>query len=387
MPWKVKDVLEQRVEFVMRVQGGEKLATVCREYGISRPTGYLWLRRYDEAGSVTALEDRSRRPKHSPHRTAVEIEEKVLTLWKKFGWGARKTHHLLLQQGIPLSLITVRRMYERLGLVTQRNVTGPAPLRFERASPNELWQMDHKGQIMTDDNSWCYPLSMIDDHSRFCIGLHAQAGQTIRETKRSIVKTFETYGIPAEMLMDHGTPWWNSSNGWGLTQLSVSLINQGIKLRFGRVRHPQTQGKVERFNQTLKVALSRYRGKLSSLSACGTILTEIQSAYNFVRPHESLDMNTPAQRYRRSKKEYNPTPLAWDYPSGAQVVTVDSLGRISYEQRRFFVCEALPGQSVQIIPLEQSALVVYRDMVVRELDCDTGASISTAFPLKDALLD
>ena len=383
MPWEIRGSVEQRLEFVEQAINGDlSFKELCQEYGVSRVSGYKWLNRYREGQSVEALRDKSRRPLSSPNQTNTKIETRVRSLFEEYQWGPKKIRKLLENEGTKLPLITVRRIYKRYGLkIEEPGVQGPALRRFEREAPNELVQMDYKGQFMTDDQSWCFPLSLLDDHSRYCVGLFALTEQSGNTAEKCIVETFENYGVPKEMLMDHGSPWWNSNNGWGLTKLSVKLMRQGIKLRFSGVRHPQTQGKVERFHRTLKQELRRQKGKFHSIRCCATLLEDFRKTYNSIRPHEALNFNTPASRYVRSPRTYNPNPTEWEYPEGSTILKLDTLGRVSYENRRFFVCEALAEQSIRIVPLEASALVVYRNMAIRELDLDTGSSIPSVFPV------
>jgi transposase InsO family protein len=386
MTWDMRGVVEKRLEFVERAQAKEDtIVNLCKEYGISRPTGYLWLNRYAESGSVSSLIDRSRTPISSPNKTAKETEDKIVTLRNEYLWGPKKIKKLLLdKEGKDVPLITVRRIYKRNGFCDQRSVIGPAPKRFERGCPNELLQMDFKGQFMMNDQRWCFPLSIIDDHSRYCVGLYALDSIGQKNTEPAIIRSFEKYGVPQAMLMDHGTPWWNHSNGFGLTKLSVALIKQGIKLSFSGIRHPQTQGKVERFNRTLKDALRlKYKNKLFSLKECAKIFEEFQDIYNSIRPHESVGMNPPASRYKPSGKKYNPKPRSWEYQPGAELVKVDLLGRISFEGKRYFVCEALPNEYVQLIEYDESILVIYRDMIIRELDSDEGSSSPLVISIKN----
>ncbi len=203
MPWETRETVEQRIEFVEEaINGDMSFKSLCREYGVSRVTGYKWLKRYQEAESVEALKDKSRRPLSSPLRTDLKIENKVLKLFEKYEWGPKKIRKLLQNEGTELPLITVRRIYKRYGLkIEEPGVQGPAPKRFEREAPNELVQMDYKGQFMTDDQRWCFPLSLLDDHSRYCVGLYALSEQSGKSAEACLVKTFENYGVPKEMLV------------------------------------------------------------------------------------------------------------------------------------------------------------------------------------------
>jgi transposase InsO family protein len=367
MPWKRVAVHEQRMQFVVRaVSGTEPMAALCREFGVSRPTGYLWRRRYEQAGSLTELAERNRRPHHSPTRTTVAIEQRVVALREQTGWGAKKLHVVLCtEQGLAIPVRTVHRILERHGLV-QEDVHGPAPTRFERSAPNQLWQMDTKGQYPLSDGE-CHPLSILDDHSRYAVGLYALGALNTEQAYLCLVETFHRYGVPQAMLMDRGTLWWSAHNGWGLTRLSVQLLEQGIRLVYGRVCHPQTQGKVERFHRTLGAAL-RHRGVPTRLEQWPGVLAEFRHSYNHRRPHEALGMQRPAERYRPSERAYQPRPTAWDYPAGSEVSRLTSQGMLPRDGRRWFVCEALAGKRVRVEPFDGKLLVSYRHMYIREID-------------------
>ena len=208
MPWRQTGVREQRVEFVVRANRGESLSALCREYEITRPTGYLWLRRFREQG-VAGVEERSRRPHVSPSQTRPEMEERIVALRRQRpDWGARKLAILLERDGIRLPVITVHRVLARRGLVLDQERRKQATKRFERERPNELWQMDFKGQ--KDSDAAIGPLSVLDDHSRYLVALQ-QTGTTRSEVVREHLEgVFHRNGLPEAMLMDHGVPWWSA---------------------------------------------------------------------------------------------------------------------------------------------------------------------------------
>lgn len=372
MPWRRTDVEEQRIRFVVRAASKkEPLAVLCQEFGISRPTGYRWRKRFEQAGSATALAERSRRPLHSPGRTEAAVEQRVLELRREHGWGAKKIEVLLREQSVRVTVSTINRILKRNGLVRQKDGHAPALQRFERAAPNQLWQMDGKGAYLGEQA--CYPLSILDDHSRYAVGLYALRAFTAKRVYPCIVSTFERCGVPDAMLMDHGTIWWGTRNGYGLTWLSVRLIEQGVDLLYGRVHHPQTQGKVERFHRTLDEAMS-YRGKPKRLSEWRVALEEFQSLYNERRPHEGIGMQRPVQRYQRSARNYQPRPRPWEYPEGSQVQRLNRAGFLYWEGRNWFVSEALAEQPVRIEKLGTLLLVSYRHMYVREIDRQQGCT-------------
>ena len=364
MPWKTMDVEDQRVRFVVAALAGVKpMSQLCAEFGISRPTGYLWAERYREGG-VRAIAERSRRPHRSPDKTADALEQQVVALRQCYpDWGARKLKVLLGRAGIELPPSTIHRILLRHGLVREADRRRPAVQRFEREQPNELWQMDFKGPKNWPESTG--PLSVLDDHSRFLIALQAVGRPDGGRVKTRLTAAFEECGLPDAMLMDHGTPWWNWQSFSGRTQLSLWLMRQGIRLYFSGVRHPQTQGKVERFHGSLERALERRGVPAAEPQAW---LDAFRREHNYVRPHEALGMKTPAELWRPSARLYTPNPPAWEYPEGAWTLKVDCHGTIDIHGQRWRIAKTLAGERVHIQPVEHRYLVYYCATLVRELD-------------------
>ncbi|MBW1723585.1 MAG: IS481 family transposase [Deltaproteobacteria bacterium] len=380
MPWTSTSVSDQRIKFVVRAsQDSANMSALCREFGVSRPTGYLWLDRYREHGSLSGVFERSRRPLRSPSRTQQSHEERIEALRLEFGWGAKKIRVLLLREGLDLKVATINRILKRRGLIHHKDSHRPAVKRFEREHPNQLWQIDFKGDYPSDGGR-CYPLSVIDDHSRYGIGLYALSGQGTKTVSDSLVKAFESCGVPHAMLMDHGIPWWSTSNNNGLTRLSVSLIDLGIKLYYSGIRHPQTQGKVERFHRTLNESI-RHRGRPKTSSGWEQTLKSFLYEYNHIRPHEALQMATPSEYYQPSQKVFDPTPKKWEYPRGSVVETLNTRGWLGKSRTRYFVSEALAGKQVRIEKIETKLIVSYRHMYIREIDTETGRTKSLITPV------
>jgi transposase len=212
------DVREQRVQFVVAAVRREKpLSALCQEFGVTRPTGYRWLRRYQQSG-LAGIAERSRRPQHSPRLTAPELEQQVVELRQRCpDWGARKLQNVLQGQGIELARSTVHRILLRHDLVHPADRRQHAVKRFERARPNELWQMDFKSPKGWD--APIGPLSILDDHSRYVIRLQitgSTRGELVRE---QLQIAFSDSGVPEGMLMDHGVPWWSANSATGATEL------------------------------------------------------------------------------------------------------------------------------------------------------------------------
>jgi len=365
MAWRSVDVQDQRIRFVVAASRQQaSLGALCLEFGITRPTGRLWLKRYRDGG-VAALEEHSRRPVSSPRRTDEVIEQRIVALRRACpDWGARKLSVLLRNEGLTVPPATVHRILNRRGLVRVQDRHRPALGRFERELPNQLWQMDFKSP--KGWNQPVGPLSILDDHSRYAITLF-QTGTTRADAVREqLVEAFTACGMPEAMLMDHGIPWWNASSAGGWTQFTVWLMNQGVRLYLSGIRHPQTQGKVERFHGALEKA-RRLRG-LPEPPLQQRWLDDFRQEYNHLRPHEALGMKTPATCWHPSSQAYDPDPAPWQYPEGSEVQQLDRNGRLWLENRHWQVAGPLADQHVQLTRLDQRILIHYRNTVVRELD-------------------
>jgi transposase InsO family protein len=384
MTWKVTDVVSQRIEFVVRaISGKESVSQLCHEYGISRQTGHLWLKRYRENRTFTALEDRSHAPVHVRNRSARYIEDRVIQLRRLDGWAGRKIQQVLeTEDGIRISARTVDRILKREGCIDKEDQNRPALRRYERQQPNELWQMDFKGQYPTDQGD-CFPLTVLDDHSRYVLGLYALSGTGTEGVRNSLIHAFQNHGLPDQILTDHGTPWWNvNSCEDRLTQIGVLLIKQAVKLSFSGVGHPQTQGKVERFHRTMARSIL-YRGQPRHFSEWQATLDGIRETYNHRRPHEALGMKVPASSYSPNRRLYNPKPAEWIYPPDWTVTELNGSGNLQYCGRQYFVSKAIAREPVAFKAVDSKLLVRFRHMYVREIDLErreTYALIAAVLP-------
>jgi len=363
MAWKTVDLQEQRVRFVVTAaRKTQTFSSLCAEFGISRPTGYLWLRRYRESG-IAGIAEQSRKPHASPRRTAARIEDRVAEIRQRYpDWGARKLRVLLLREGMELPSSTIHRILLRRDLVRSEDRVTSALQRFERERPNQLWQMDFKGP-----RGWPQPvgpLSVLDDHSRYVIALAANGSTQGEPVRQQLEAAFQRCGVPEAILMDHGSPWWGHLAPSGHTRLSLWLMRQGIRLHWSGIRHPQTQGKVERFHGSLQRALE-HRGFQQPLQAW---LDHYRWEHNYVRPHEALGMKTPATVWKPSSKRYDPHPPRWEYPLGAYVRKVDSSGKLKLLGRNWNVSQALAGEWVQVVSTGERWMVFYCTTLVREID-------------------
>lgn len=380
MPWRTESVMDQRVEFVLRARRREEtIAALCRAYEISRPTGYLWLHRYQSTGSVRALAEHSRRPLHSPRRTGEEIAAAVLAVRDEKGWGGPKIAKVLEQRGLQVTAVTAQRILKRAGRV-EKPAVDKATQRFAREQCNELAQMDFKGEYILPYEK-CYPLSLLDDCSRYLHGLwplHSTAGEGV---KQSLEGHFRECGVPLSILLDHGTPWFSMRNAHGLTWLAVWLLKQGVLLRYSGVAHPQTQGKVERFHQTLK-RRTKHRGAPTTMAEWQRWALEFRQEYNYERPHEALQMKTPGEVYQAvNLRAYQERPREWQY-SGGTVKRLDTQGMLYYRSQTYFVSEALATERVRVDELDGKLLVTFRHMTVREIEVRTGKSTAVLLPTR-----
>jgi len=383
VPWKVKGVMDQRIEFVARAVSQEKtISELCQTYEISRTTGHQWIRRYRLVGSFAGLREKSKRPHHSPGHTPGWVEQRVLQKRMAHGWGARKLQPLLEAEGVRVSERTINRILKRHGAMRKEDCHRPAPSRFERERPNELWQMDFKGEYVLRGGGNCYPLSMVDDHSRFSVGLYGLKATSYEGVRACVIRSFQEYGVPEGMLMDHGVPWWGTANRLGLTRLSVELMEQGIRLNYSGVGHPQTQGKVERFHRTLSAGIRHRGGPPQEFAKWEPLLKAFREEYNQVRPHEALQMQVPAQRYEPSRKRYQAQPRSWDYEDSVQVRRIGANGCVRWQGKGYFVSNALNGKWVGVEAVEDKLLVRYRQMYLCEIDLKKNRITSFLQPKK-----
>ncbi len=371
MPWNAMDAMSLRAEFVVLAhQKGSNIRGLCRRYQISPRTAYKWLKRYEQEG-LAGLEDRSRRPKRSPRQTKAEMEAKVLAVREERGWGGRKLARWLHNQGcegVPHPN-TITDILRRAGKLDEEVCAQRGPVqRFERNLPNELWQMDFKGHFATL-NGRCHPLTLLDDHSRFCVGLKACEDETGQTVQGHLVSIFRQYGLPKAILCDNGGPWGAGYPELELSTLAVWLICLGIALQHGRPAHPQTQGKDERFHRTLKAELLQGRSFSNPLD-CQRYFDAWRDRYNLERPHEALHLDTPAQHYSLSQRLYPEVLPPIEYNAGEIVRKVQSNADVTYHDREYRVGKGLIGQYVALRPTETEGVfdVFFCHYKIRQID-------------------
>jgi transposase InsO family protein len=361
MSWKEVSAMSQRAELVsLALAEGANVSALCARFGVSRKTAYKWIGRQREKlaadssaeGSVSAggavFADRSRRPKSSLQRTEEAVEERVLKLRGEHpAWGGRKLRRRLLDLGqadVPAAS-TITAILRRHGLLNRDARAGKARAfqRFEHPHPNDLWQMDFKGHFAMTSSGRCHPWTVLDDHSRYSLGLRACGNELGATVQAELTAIFRQFGLPRRMLMDNGSPWGDSSQPW--TKFTVWLIRLGISVSHGRPYHPQTQGKEERFHRSLKAEVLRGRS-FSDLVDCQRAFDPWRNCYNTERPHESLSLAVPASRYRCSGRDF-PTHLpAVEYASDVQIRKPRRNGEIHFQGRCVRVGGAFFGEPV-----------------------------------------
>ncbi len=372
-----------RHEFVtLATQDAANISALCRRFSISRQTAYKWIHRCLDEGPH-GLEDRSRRPLHCPHQTPDEVEQAVLEVAASHrAWGGRKIRkwlldriaegkHCLCCDQVPAAS-TITAIRQRHGLISAVASEAAKPYqRFERAEPNELWQMDFKGYFLLLNGQTCHPLTILDDHSRFA--LEACADETAETVRARLTGVLRRYGLPETILCDNGQPW-----GVGLpapagerywTELEAWLIRLGIRVSHGRPHHPQTQGKDERFHRTLKAEVLRYENFRDRLH-CQQRFDRWRDVYNLERPHEALGLDVPAAHYQVSPRRFPEVLPGLVYGPDDRVRKVDVTGRISFQGRVFRVGKAFRGQRVALRPSQSDGVwsVYYCHQQVKVVD-------------------
>lgn len=352
MPFREVSKMDARLEFVtLARQPGVNVRELCRRYRISPDTAYRLLKRFDQQGPA-GLMDRSRRPHTSPAQTSKGLIDEVVALRNKQpSWGGRKIHHVLktrLKDSMVPAASTITDILTRHKLIDPETTSVPY-VRFERAAPNELWQMDFKGPLASAQGD-CHPLTVLDDHSRFNILLEACVNQKGSGVKTHLTSAFRRYGLPVQILSDNGTPFGTAHPvAGGLTALGVWLVRLGIDPIHGRPYHPQTQGKEERFHRTLKAAVVPGRC-YATIDDYRPAFAEFRDSYNLERPHEALSMATPASRYQPSCHKFPEILAPVEYAPADQVRRVREKGAIDFKGRGYFISVALAHQQIAMRP-------------------------------------
>jgi transposase InsO family protein len=357
MPWKESSVMEERLRFVARLLDGEAMTDMCREFGISRKTGYKIFDRYKEHG-LEALTDRSRRPVRYANQLPQQIESLIVRLkGEKPHWGARKIRELLVRRlagdvRVPAKS-TIHAVLDRHGLVKRigraRNRATGTPLS-QGAAPNELWCVDFKGEFKLGNGQYCYPLTVTDHASRFL--LLCEALESTREDLAftAFERLFRERGLPLAIRSDNGVPFASPNALFNLSKLAVWWLRLGITIERIKPGHPQQNGRHERMHLTLKKEATRPPG-MNSLQQQARFDTFVHE-FNVERPHEALAMKCPAEFYIASTRPHDGlTDLV--YPLHDRDILVTACGRICLHRKKINISTVLAGHTLGIKEVDE----------------------------------
>ena len=342
--------MNEKMKFIGRLLEGEKMACLCREFGIARKTGYKFWNRYKDVG-LHGLTDRQRKPYRYANQLPMQIEKAILGIKKEHNnWGAPKIREIIRRKYPEIKLparSTVHCILDRYGLVKRKKKRYKArgTILTDNNKSNDLWCADYKGEFMMSDKRYCYPLTVTDYSSRYllcCEGLDS----TRREYAFDVFKrTFERYGLPRAIRTDNGNPFSCSTALFGLSQLSVWWIRLGIAIERIRPGNPQENGRHERMHLTLKQEAAKPAGEnlLQQQEKFDRFIRE----FNKERPHQALDMKTPSELYSKSLRKYKGIE-SLSYPFHDRTIRVTNCGRICYKKIKINLSKSLAGQDVGI---------------------------------------
>src|SRR5262245_25938143 len=347
MPWRECCKMDERLKFVARLLDGEKMAVLCREFEISRKTGYKIYSRYKDCG-VEGLTDRSRRPYRHARQLPFQIGKAIVQLKEaEPRWGAPKILEKLRRKYDDIrcpAISTVHAILDRNGLVKRRrrSIRKPEGTALSRpSSPNDLWCADYKGEFMLADRRYCYPLTISDFATRYLIGCEALSTTRTIYAYSVFERAFKDFGLPKAIRTDNGTPFASSNSLFGLTKLSVWWLRLGIDIERIKPGHPEQNGRHERMHLTLK--------KEATKPAANNFLQQqarfdqFTTIFNEQRPHQALSMKYPAELYAPSPRSYSGLPEL-EYPFHDHTITVTRCGRICMGKHKINLSQAFSGQ-------------------------------------------
>ncbi|EAV44660.1 putative transposase protein [Stappia aggregata IAM 12614] len=364
MPWKEVSVMEERLRFIARLLDGEGMSAVCREFGISRKTGYKIWDRYRQDG-LEALCDRSRRPVRYANQLPDQVERLIVSTKKdKPHWGARKIREILVRKlagdvRIPAQS-TVHAVLDRHGLVKrarkrQRAYKAEGTALSAGVRPNDLWCTDFKGEFKLGNRQYCYPLTVSDHASRYLLMCEAFDSTKERPVIEAFVRLFKERGLPGAIRTDNGLPFASPNGLYNLSKLSVWWLRLGIGIERIKPGHPQQNGRHERMHLTLKKEATRPPGmnSLQQQAKFDAFLKE----FNEERPHEALTMQIPDEVYKPSPRPYRGLPEL-DYPFHDRDALVTACGRICMYRKKINVSTVLAGQKLGIKEVDEGIWLI-----------------------------
>ena len=375
MPWKDKTVEELRKEFVEAASREKNFSALCREFGVTRKTGYKWLDRAGEAGSLI---DRSHAPNTVPHKTSPEVERLILSLRAENpGWGAKTLRAVLERRGhtdLPC-VKTFNNILKRNGCISPEESTKRQPYcRFQMDDCNKMWQTDFKGEFCMADGNYCYTLDIIDDCSRYAIRVVPRLS-TANLVLPVFIGAFEEFGVPDSVLSDNGAQFAGFRQGY--TGFEKWLMNHDVLPIHGRIKHPQTQGKIERFHRTMKSELLNHY-TMKNIEDAEQKFCEWQTKYNTERPHEAIGMKCPAEVYQPSPRTYIDHVKPFEYGGEYHVIKVNSWGYVRFAHHQVYLSETMIDEHIEFRPNPDgdSFFACYRNFRIAEFSTVTGKLLS-----------
>jgi transposase InsO family protein len=354
--------MDERMRFVIRLKEGETMASLCREFGISRVTGYKILERYEECG-LEGLSDRARRPYRYANRLPEQLEAEIVAAKReKPYWGARKIRERLLRR-LPHEIkvparSTIHAILDRHQLVsrTRRSRTRAEGTPLSAGSnPNALWCTDYKGEFQLGNKDYCYPLTVTDHASRYLLLCEAMESNREQLAFTAFERLFRERGLPQAIRSDNGVPFAAPNGLFNLSKLSVWWLRLGISIERIKPGHPQQNGRHERMHLTLKKEATRPAGlNIFQQQANFDIFIE---EFNNERPHEALNMKCPAEVYTPSIRPYEGIPEP-HYPFHDQTIVVTNCGRLCLYRKKINLSSSLAGQAVGIKEVDDGIWLV-----------------------------
>ena len=376
MPWRECYKMDERLKFVVRLLDGEKMAVLCREFDISRKTGYKIYARYKDCG-VEGLTDRSRRPYRHARQLPFQIEKAIVQLKQEHpSWGAPKIRERLRRKHSEIhcpAISTVHAILDRNGLVTRRRrpryrAEGTALSRPH--TPNDLWCADYKGEFMLADRRYCYPLTITDFASRYLLACEGLSTTNTMFAYSVFERAFKDFGLPRAIRTDNGSPFASANSLFGLTKLSVWWLRLGIDIERIKPGHPEQNGRHERMHLTLKKEATKPAAK--NFLQQQAKFDRFMHTFNEERPHQALNMRCPAELYRSSPRLYRGLPEL-EYPFHDRTITVTRCGRICMGPLKINLSQAFAGQRVGVKQVaDQIWLVSFLDFDLGFFDKDEG---------------
>ena len=364
MPWKESSAVDQRRAFIVAVEGGtDSLAELCRQYEISRQTGYKWLKRFEEDGEG-GLEELSRAPHRQARQMAEKIAEEIVGARRKHPrWGPRKLK-AYLQRKAPARVwpaaSSVGALLKREGLVVERRkrLRTPSysePLRHADG-PNRVWCADFKGWFLCGDGRRCDPLTCTDAFSRYLLRSRAVAKTDGPHVKSVFEAMFREYGLPESIRTDNGSPFASRAPG-GLSRLSMWWLRLGIGHERIEPGCPQQNGRHERMHKTLKQETAS--PPAANLRRQQEAFIAFEKEYNYERPHEALENRTPAELYEPSRRPYPSKLPELEYPGGVLLRRISQQGSLKWKCERTFISAVLARERVGLLEVDEAYFEVY----------------------------